>query len=48
MEDFIMSKENEDVAKINEKEQYKYGKTTPTFKRITEFTTLLKKHNLRK
>lgn len=38
MEDFIMSKENEDIAKINEKEQYKYGKTTPTFKRITEFT----------
>ena len=29
---------NEEFKKANEKEQYKYKKTTPTFKRTTEFT----------
>lgn len=29
---------NEEFKKSNEKEQYKYKKTTPTFKRTTEFT----------
>ena len=29
---------NEEYKKANEKEQYKYNKTTPTFKRTTEFT----------